>query len=59
MIQVKIKRVHLLAKLPKQAREGDGGMDLYAIEDMLLQLWERAFVKTGIHLFFLWIIIYT
>lgn len=50
MIHVKIKRIHPEAKLPKQARDGDAGMDLYAIGERSLQPGERALIATGIQL---------
>ena len=49
-IQLKIKRIHDEAKLPKQARDGDAGMDLFSIEETVLQPGERALIKTGIQI---------
>ena len=48
MIQVKIKRIHPLAKLPKQAREGDAGMDLFSVEELYLQPGSSALIAKGI-----------
>ena len=50
MIKVKIKRIHPLAKLPKQAREGDAGMDLFSVEELQLQPGSYALIATGIQL---------
>ena len=50
MIQVKIKRIHPLAKLPKQAREGDAGMDLFSVEELDLQPGSSALIATGIQM---------
>ena len=50
MIQVKIKRIQPLAKLPKQAREGDAGMDLFAMEELYLQPGSSALIATGIQM---------
>ena len=50
MIQVKIKRIHPLAKLPKQAREGDAGMDLFSVEELYLQPGSSALIATGIQM---------
>lgn len=50
MIKVKIKRFHPLAKLPKQAREGDAGMDLFSVEELQLQPGSYALIATGIQL---------
>lgn len=49
-IHLKIKKIHSEAILPKQARPGDAGMDLYAIEDKALNPGEFALIKTGIQL---------
>lgn len=35
-IQLKIKKTHPDAGIPKQAREGDAGMDLSAVEEQVL-----------------------
>jgi len=50
MIQVKIKRIHPKAQLPKQARVGDAGMDLYSVEEKSIKPGEYALVKTGIQI---------
>lgn len=50
MIQLKVKRIHEEAKLPKQARDGDAGMDLFAIGEVSLQPGERKLIATGIQL---------
>lgn len=49
-IQVKIKRIHPEAQLPKQARDGDAGMDLYSVEEAVIQPGERKLIKTGIQI---------
>lgn len=49
-IHLKIKKIHTEAILPKQARPGDAGMDLYAIEEKALNPGEFALIKTGIQL---------
>ncbi len=46
--KIKIKKLHPEAIIPKYAHPGDAGMDLYAIEDLVLHSGERAGVKTGI-----------
>ena len=49
-IHLKIKKIHTEAILPKQARPGDAGMDLYAVEEKALNPGEFALIKTGIQL---------
>jgi dUTP pyrophosphatase len=46
MLKVKIKKLYLEVKLPAYAHFGDAGMDLYSLEDKVLEPGER-------HLFFL------
>ncbi|MER2049830.1 MAG: dUTP diphosphatase, partial [Solibacillus sp.] len=49
-IQLKIKKAHPNAVLPKQAREGDAGMDLSAVEEKVLLPGEYALIKTGLQI---------
>lgn len=51
-IQVKVKRLHENAILPKYAHEGDAGMDLFSCEDYAIKSGERALIKTGLSLEF-------
>ena len=48
MIDVAIRRVREEAVLPRQAYDGDAGLDLSACEDVSLEPGERAVVSTGI-----------
>jgi len=48
MIKIKIKKIHPSAIIPKYAHEGDAGMDLYSVEDLILKPKHRSRVKTGI-----------
>lgn len=48
MFEVKIKKVHPDAVLPKFAHDGDAGMDLYSVENLILKPQHRAKIKTGI-----------
>ena len=48
MIEVKTKKLHPEAKIPKRAHADDAGMDLYSIEDVAFMPGERRVVKTGI-----------
>lgn len=47
IIQVKFKRLHPDAVLPKYAKPGDAGMDLCAVEDVVLMPNVPTLVKTG------------
>ncbi|GGG16951.1 deoxyuridine 5'-triphosphate nucleotidohydrolase [Lysinibacillus alkalisoli] len=49
-LEVKVKRAHQDAIMPKQANPGDAGMDLYAIEAVAIAPGEAKLIKTGIHL---------
>jgi len=46
--QVKFVKLQSNAQTPSQAKEGDAGYDLYAVEDVSLAPLERRIVKTGI-----------
>lgn len=39
---------HPRAILPKQAKPGDAGFDLYSVERLILQPGQRAVIKTGL-----------
>lgn len=45
---LKIKKINKNAKLPEYAHEGDAGMDLFSVEDILLVAGECLAVATGI-----------
>jgi dUTP pyrophosphatase len=45
---LKIKRLHPSAKMPEFAREGDAGLDLFAIEGMSVASGERTSIPTGL-----------
>lgn len=47
-VVVKFKKVHPDAQLPKYAHEGDAGMDVYAVEDVMLDVGKPTLVKTGL-----------
>lgn len=47
-MNLKIKKLHIDAKLPTYATLDDAGMDLYALEDTNINPMERVLVKTGI-----------
>lgn len=49
-IQLKVKKIHPDAILPKQARAGDAGMDLSSVEEKVLSPGEFALIKTGIQI---------
>lgn len=47
-MKIEVKKLNPNAKLPQFAREGDVGMDLFSIEDVILRPGERISCKTGI-----------
>lgn len=47
-VVVKFKKVHPDAQLPKYAHEGDAGMDVCAVEDVMLDVGKPTLVKTGL-----------
>lgn len=47
-MNVNIKRLHEDAVIPKYAHDGDAGVDLVAIEDVIIEPGETALVKTGL-----------
>lgn len=47
-MQVKVQRIEADAKMPCYAHHGDSGMDLFSVEEMVLQPGERKLVRTGI-----------
>ena len=49
-MEVKVKKIHENAKIPAYAHEGDSGMDLYSVEETVLQPSETKLVKTGLQI---------
>ncbi len=47
-MKIQIKKLHPDAKIPKFALEGDAGMDLYSVENIILKPGERVSCPTGI-----------
>ncbi len=47
-IEVCIELCHRDARLPEYARAGDAGMDIYAVEDCLIEAGVTKIVKTGL-----------
>jgi dUTP pyrophosphatase len=48
MVQIKVKKLHQDAIIPKYAHEGDAGMDIYAIEDSVIYPKEIKLISTGL-----------
>lgn len=47
---LKVERIHKDAIIPNCAHEGDAGLDLYSIEEKVINPGESALIKTGIKL---------
>ncbi len=47
-MEIKIKKLHPDAIIPKYAHEGDAGMDLYSIEEITIPSGKRIIIPTGI-----------
>lgn len=47
-MQIKVKKLHQDAKVPAYAHEGDAGMDLFVLEDMMLVPGRPTKVRTGV-----------
>jgi dUTP pyrophosphatase len=47
-ITLKIKKLHQDAIVPHYVHDGDAGMDLYSLEEIIIKAGERATVGTGI-----------
>ncbi len=47
-MQLPIKKLHSVAKLPTYAHDTDAGMDLYALEAVTVEVGQRVQIKTGI-----------
>jgi dUTP pyrophosphatase len=48
--RLRVRRIEAGARLPTRAYPGDAGLDLYALEDGVLEPGDRASVRTGIAL---------
>jgi dUTP pyrophosphatase len=60
-MELKIKKLHEDAVVPKFARPGDAAMDLYSTEELIILPKHRAAIKTGLaiefpknHVFLIW-----
>ena len=47
-VQVFIEVCHPAAKMPGYARQGDAGMDIYTVEDLVIKPGQTVLVKTGL-----------
>lgn len=47
---LKIKKIHDRAIIPNYAHEGDAGLDLYSVEELVLNPGERGLIHTGIQM---------
>src|SRR6056297_3455629 len=46
--KIKIKRISSESTMPKYAHEGDAGLDIYSVQNLVLKPNYRAVVRTGI-----------
>lgn len=47
-MNLKVKKLDPLAKIPTRAHHDDAGMDVYSVEDLTLRPEERRAIRTGI-----------
>lgn len=47
---LKINLIHEDAKMPYRANEGDAGLDIFSIEEIIIPSGESAFIRTGIQM---------
>lgn len=50
MLELKIKKINQAAKLPEYAHEGDAGLDLFSVDDVIILPGESKLIKTGIQI---------
>ena len=48
MTNIKVKKLHKDAIIPKRAHTSDAGLDIYALEDTVIEPGETALIKTGL-----------
>lgn len=48
MLNLKVKKINKEAIIPKYAKKGDTGLDIYSVNEVTLYPGERALIKTGI-----------
>ena len=48
MTNIKVKKLHKDAIIPKRAHASDAGFDLYALEDTIVEPGKTALIKTGL-----------
>lgn len=47
-MELSVKKIYKNAKLPTYAHEGDAGMDLYTVEDVVVKAQSHVSINTGI-----------
>lgn len=50
MLELKIRKINTEAKLPEYAHEGDAGLDLFSVDDIIISPGESKLIKTGIQI---------
>jgi len=49
-MKLKVKKINPEARIPAYAHEGDSGLDLYSVEETVIEPGERKTVKTGLQI---------
>lgn len=52
MVKIKVKKLHPDAILPYYPHEGDAGLELFSIEEVIIKAGDRALVSTGLSMEF-------
>lgn len=50
MLELRIIKINEVAKLPEYAHEGDAGLDLFSVDDVIILPGESKIIKTGIQI---------
>lgn len=50
MVKLKVRKINDKAIIPEYAHKGDAGMDLFSVEDVIIEAGESALIHTGIQI---------
>jgi dUTP pyrophosphatase len=48
IVEIPLEFCHFEAKMPRYAKQGDAGMDIYAVEDLLVKPGQTVIISTGL-----------